>query len=87
METYRTRVMRKKAQGDVVLRGKHDHLDFMLIVGMAIGGGSRGEKTLDTGTLDIDNQDCIRKERIERILEEVASEGVLSRAGCLIALD
>ena len=55
METYRTRVTRKKAQGDVVLRGKHDHLDLMLIVSMAIGGSSRGEKTLDTGTLDIDN--------------------------------
>ena len=87
METHRTRVTRKKARGDVVLRGKHDHLDLMLIVGMAISGSSRGGKTLDTGTLDINNQDCIRKERIKHILEEVASEGVLYRAGCLTALN
>ena len=54
----------------------------MLIVGMAISGSSRGGKTLD-----INNQDCIRKERIECTLEGIASEGVLSKAGCLAALD
>jgi len=75
--------MKKKAQGDVVLRDKHNHLNLVLIVGMAISG-SRGGKTLDMGTLDINNQNCIRK---EHILEGVASEGVLSRAGCLAALD
>jgi len=54
---------------------------------MAIGGSSRGGKTLDTGMLDINNQNCIRKERMERTLEGVASEGVLFRAGCLAVLD
>jgi len=59
----------------------------MLIVSMAIGGSSKEGKTLDTGTLDINNQNCIRKKRIECTLEGVASEGVLSGAECLAALD
>jgi len=59
----------------------------MLIISMAIGGSSRGGKILDTGMLDINNQNCRRREGIECTLEEVASEGVLSRAGCLAALN
>jgi len=58
----------------------------MFIVSAAIGGSSRGRETLDMGTLDINNQDCIRKGRMECILEGVASEGVLSGAECLAAL-
>jgi len=58
----------------------------VFIIGVAIGGSGRGRKTLDTGTLDINNQDCIRKERMECTLEGVASEGVLSGVGCLAAL-
>jgi len=79
--------MRKKAREDIVLRGKHDHLNFVLIIGMAIGGSSRGEETLNIGTLDINNQDCIKKERIEYTLEGIALEGVLFGAGCLAALN
>ena len=79
--------MRKKGQGDVILRSKHNHLDLVFIVSMAIGGSGRGRETLDTGTLEINNQYCIRKKRMERTLEEVASEGVLFRAGCLAALN
>jgi len=86
METYRTRVMRKKTQGNIVLRGKHDHLNLVLIISMAISGSSRGEETLDTGMLDINNQDCIRKKRREHTLEEIASEEVLSGAGCLAVM-
>jgi len=63
METYRTRVTRKKAQGNVVLRGKYNHLNLLLIIGTAIGGNSRGGEALDTETLDINNQDCIRKRK------------------------
>ena len=55
----------------------------MFIIGVAIGGSSRRRETLDTGTLDINNQDYIRK---ECTLEEVASEGILFRAGCLAVL-
>jgi len=58
----------------------------MFIVSAAIDGSGRGRETLDTGMLDINNQDCIRKKKIECTLEGVASEGVLSRAGCLVAL-
>jgi len=39
-----------------------------------------------TGTLEINNQYRIRKKRMGRTLEGVASEGVLSRTGCLAAL-
>ena len=59
----------------------------MFIVGAAIGGSSRERETLDTGTLEINNQYCIRKKRMERTLEGVASEGVLSGAGCLAVLN
>jgi len=59
----------------------------MLIVSAAIGGSGRGGETLDTGTLDINNQDCIRRERTECTLEGVALEGVLSGTGCLAALN
>ena len=79
--------MRKKGRGDVILRSKHNHLDLVFIVGVAIGGSSRGRKTLDTGTLEINNQYCIRKKRMKCTLKGVASEGVLSRAGCLVALN
>jgi len=58
----------------------------VFIVSVAIGGSGRGRETLDTGMLDINNQDCIRKERMECTLEEVASEGVLFGVGCLAAL-
>jgi len=54
---------------------------------MAVSSSSKGRKTLDMGMLDINNQNCIGKERIEHTLEGVASEGILSRAGCLAALD
>jgi len=47
--------MRKKGQGDVVLRSEHNHLDLMFIVGAAIGGSGRGRETLDMGTLEINN--------------------------------
>jgi len=59
----------------------------VFIVGVTIGSSGRGRETLDTGTLEINNQDCIRKKRMERTLEGVASEGVLSGAGCLAALN
>jgi len=79
--------MRKKGRGDVILRSKHNHLDLVFIVGVAIGGSSRGRETLDTGTLEINNQYCRRKKRMERTLEGVVSEGVLSGAGCLAVLN
>jgi len=59
----------------------------MLIVSIAIGGSSRRGKALNIGMLDINNHDCIRKERTEHTLEGIASEEVLSRAGCLAALN
>jgi len=59
----------------------------VLIVSIATGGSSRGGKALNMRMLDINNHDCIRKERTEHTLEEVASEEVLSRAGCLAALN
>ena len=34
--------MRKKAQENIVLRDKHNHLNLLLIVSVAIGG-SRGD--------------------------------------------
>jgi len=58
----------------------------VFIVSATIGGSGRRRETLDTGTLDINNQDSIRKKRTEYTLEGVASEGVLSGAGCLAAL-
>ena len=79
--------MRKKSRGDIILRSKHNHLDLVFIVGAAIGGSGRGRETLDTGTLEINNQYCIRKKRMEHTLEGVASEGDLSRAGYLAALN
>jgi len=85
--TYRTRTTRKKGRGDIILRSKHNHLDLVFIVGAAVGGSGRGRETLDTGTLEINNQYCIRKKRMERTLEGVALEGVLSGAGCLAALN
>jgi len=59
----------------------------VLIVSVAIGGSGRGGEALDIGTLDINNQNCIRKERMEHTLEGIVSEGVLSGAGCLAALN
>jgi len=59
----------------------------VFIVSVAIGGSGRGRETLDMGMLEINNQYYIRKKRMERTLEEVASEEVLSRAGCLAALN
>jgi len=59
----------------------------VFIVGATISGSGRGRETLDTGTLEINNQYCVRKKRTERTLEGVASEGVLSGAGCLAALN
>jgi len=84
---HRTRITRKKGRGDVILRSKHNHLDLVFIVGVAIGGSGRGRETLDMGTLEINNQYCRRKKRRERTLEGVASEGALSGAGCLAALN
>jgi len=84
---YRTGTTRKKGQGDIVLRSEHNRLDLMFIVGVAVGGSSWKRKTLDTGTLEINNQYCVRKKRTERTLEGVASEGVLSGAGCLAVLN
>jgi len=79
--------MRKKGRGDVILRSKYNHLDLVFIVSAAIGSSGRGRETLDMGMLEINNQYCIRKKRMERTLEGVASEGVLSGAGCLAALN
>jgi len=59
----------------------------VFIVGATIGSSGRGRETLDTGTLEINDQHCIRKKRMGRTLEGVASEGVLSGAGCLAALN
>jgi len=59
----------------------------VFIVGVTIGSSGRGRETLDTGTLEINNQYHIRKKRMGRTLEGVASEGVLSGAGCLAALN
>jgi len=84
---YRTGITRKKGRGDVVLRSKHNHLDLVFIVGAAVGGSGWRRETLDTGTLKINNQYCIRKKKTERTLEGIASEGVLSGAGCLAALN
>jgi len=84
---HRTRITRKKGRGDVILRSKHNHLDLVFIVGVAISGSGRGRETLDTGMLEINNQYCRRKKRMERTLEGVASEGVLSRARCLAVLN
>jgi len=59
----------------------------VFIVGATIGSSGRGRETLDTGMLEINNQYHIRKKRMGRTLEGVASEGVLSGAGCLAALN
>jgi len=59
----------------------------VFIISAAIGGSSRGRETLDMGTLEINNQYCIRKKKMEHSLEGVASEGVLSGAGCLAVLN
>jgi len=59
----------------------------VFIVSAAISGSGRGRETLDTGTLEINNQYCRRKKRREHTLERVASEGALSRAECLVALN
>jgi len=84
---YRTGTTRKKGRRDVVLGSEHNYLDLMFIIGATIGSSGRGRETLDTGTLEINNQYCVRKKRTECTLEGVASEGVLSRAGCLAALN
>jgi len=59
----------------------------VFIVGATIGSSGRGRETLDMGTLEINNQYHIRKKRMGRTLEGVASEGVLSGAECLVALN
>jgi len=59
----------------------------MFIIGVTISSSSRGRKTLDTGMLKINNQYRIRKKRIGHTLEGATSEGVLSGAGCLAALN
>jgi len=59
----------------------------VFIVGATIGSSGTGRETLETGTLEINNQYRIRKKRMRRTLKGVASEGVLSGAGCLVALN
>jgi len=59
----------------------------VFIVGATIGGSGRRRETLDMGTLKINSQYCLRKKKLEHTLEGVASEGALSRAGCLAALN
>jgi len=59
----------------------------VFIIGAAVGGSGWGRETLDTGTLKINNQYCIRKKETECTLEGLASEGVLSGAGYLAALN
>jgi len=84
---YRTGITRKKDRGDVVLRSEHNHLDLVFVIGATISGSGRRRETLDTGTLKINSQYCLRKKSLERTLEGVASEGALSRAGYLAALN
>jgi len=84
---YRTGITRKKGRGDIVLRSKHNYLDLVFIIGVAVSGSGWGRETLDMGTLKINNQYCIRKKKMGCILEGIASEGVLSGAGCLVALN
>jgi len=59
----------------------------VFVVDATIGSSGRGRETLDTGTLKINSQYCLRKKNLECTLEGVASEGALSRAGCLAALN